>query len=306
MTKHISLLFIFLIAASAAFAQAETLDDTPRIAVISAFEPEIAVFLEEAEIEETYTVNGVEYTTGTLGGADVVMFLSGVSTVNAAMNTQIVLDRFNITRIVYSGIAGGVNPDLTIGDVTIPAQWGQYLEMAYARELEDGTFSPPPFYEYEYANFGMMFPRPVTVYTADAPEGETKFWFGVDEEMLDVAAEVAESVELVQCNAEDVCLTEEPVVVVGGTGVSGPVFVDNAEFRDYAFETFEANVLDMETASVAMVAYSNDVPYIAFRSLSDLAGGGPDENEMGTFFSIAADNSALVVIDFLEAWSAES
>jgi len=44
------------------------------------------------------------------------------------------------------------------------------------------------------------------------------------------------------------------------------------------------------------------VPYIAFRSLSDLAGGGDGENEMGTFMGIAADNSAKVMLAFLAAW----
>ena len=58
----------------------------------------------------------------------------------------------------------------------------------------------------------------------------------------------------------------------------------------------------METAAVGMVAYSNGVPWIAFRSLSDLAGGGEAENEMHTFMSIAADNSARVLLAFLAAW----
>ena len=31
-------------------------------------------------------------------------------------------------------------------------------------------------------------------------------------------------------------------------------FVDNKAFRDYAYDTFEANVLDMESAAVATVA----------------------------------------------------
>jgi adenosylhomocysteine nucleosidase len=61
-------------------------------------------------------------------------------------------------------------------------------------------------------------------------------------------------------------------------------------------------VLDMESAAVAHVAYSNRVPFIAFRSLSDLAGGGGGENEIGTFFQIAADNSARVLLAFLDAW----
>ena len=56
------------------------------------------------------------------------MFLSGVSMVNAAMNTQLVLDRFNVTHIIFSGIAGGVNPAYHIGDVVIAEQWGQYQE----------------------------------------------------------------------------------------------------------------------------------------------------------------------------------
>jgi adenosylhomocysteine nucleosidase len=93
-----------------------------------------------------------------------------------------------------------------------------------------------------------------------------------------------------------------PRLVVGGNGVSGQAFVDNAAFREYTFRTFQANVLDMETAAMAHVAYANGVPFIAFRSLSDLAGGGEGENEIGTFFKIAADNSARVLLAFLAAW----
>ena len=92
--------------------------------------------------------------------------------------------------------------------------------------------------------------------------------------------------------------------MVGGNGVSGQSFVDNAQFRQYAFETFKAQVLDMESAAVAMVAHANGVPFIAFRSLSDLAGGGPAENEMLTFMALAADNSAKVVISFLQKLAA--
>ena len=84
--------------------------------------------------------------------------------------------------------------------------------------------------------------------------------------------------------------------------MSGSAFVDNAAYREYTFRHFQANVLDMETAAIAHVAYANGVPFVAFRSLSDLAGGGEGENEMGTFFKIAADNSAKVLLAFLAAW----
>jgi adenosylhomocysteine nucleosidase len=77
--------------------------------------------------------------------------------------------------------------------------------------------------------------------------------------------------------------------------------VDNAEYRAYVWETFHADALDMETAAVAIVAYANQIPYIAFRSLSDLAGGGSGKNEGHVFGSLAAENSARVVIEFLRA-----
>jgi adenosylhomocysteine nucleosidase len=56
----------------------------------------------------------------------------------------------------------------------------------------------------------------------------------------------------------------------------------------------------MESAATAHVAYVNKVPFIAFRSLSDLAGGGEGANEMGVFFALASANSAKVVEAFLE------
>jgi len=281
------------------------LDNVPRVAVESAFDAELKLLLGEAKIEKQYVIDGTTYYLGRLRGNDVVMYLSGVSMVSAAMKTQSPADYFNIERIVFSGIAGGVNPNLHIGDVTVPAQWGQYLEAYFARETEEGVFTPPSWVELQWPNFGMIYPAPVeVVYEGGEPDAyEEKFWFPVDPEMLAVAKEVAAAVDLAQCTPDGVCLSYDPVVKVGGNGVSGQAFVDNAAFRDYAWKTFQADALDMETAAVAQVAYTNDIPYVAFRSLSDLAGGGPGENEIGTFFQLAADNSANLVLAFLEAWA---
>lgn len=63
----------------------------------------------------------------------------------------------------------------------------------------------------------------------------------------------------------------------------------------------------METAAIAMVAYANGVPYIAFRSLSDLAGGGQaNSNEIRAFEHLAARNSAAFVLAYLEAYGSWS
>jgi adenosylhomocysteine nucleosidase len=275
--------------------------DTSRIAVISAFEPEWIALQEDLQGAEETVINGNRFISGTLGGKEVVLFLSGISMVNAAMTTQLALDHFEISHIVFSGIAGGVDPSLSIGDVVVPEQWGQYLEGAFARETADGTFTLPSWMSSEFPNYGMMYTMPVEVAREGLQEPEAKFWFDVDPVLLEVARGLAGSLSLEDCNEENACLADPPELVVGGHGVSGMTFVDNAAFREFVFDTFEARVLDMESAAVAHVAYANDVPFIAFRSLSDLAGGGEGENQMATFMSLASSNSAAVVEAFLAA-----
>ncbi|MER1966867.1 5'-methylthioadenosine/S-adenosylhomocysteine nucleosidase [Castellaniella sp. GW247-6E4] len=281
---------------------AERFDETPRIAVMSAFAPELALLSGRLAGPREYEANGVRFTTGSLEGKPVVLLLSGISMVNAAMNTQLVFDRFNVSHLMFSGIAGGVDPDLRIGDVSVPERWGQYLELVMMRELAPGQFRAPQSKGgFEFAPYGMMQPRAVRVRRPGQTEFQEKFWFEADPRMLEVARRIG-AVPLRTCDAQDQCLSRRPRLQVGGSGVSGAAFMDNADFRQYVFRTFHAKVLDMESAACAMVAYSNGVPFLAFRSLSDLAGGGPGENEMHAFMGLAADNAAHVLLAFLRAW----
>jgi len=275
-------------------------DQSPRLVIMSAFDPELAQLRSKANITNTYAINGRTYYVGELAGKDVVLVLSGVSMVNAAMTAQTVLDHFVIDGIVFSGIAGGVNPNLDIGDVVVPAQWGEYQEQVFARETTGGW--EPGQSPSDFGNYGMMFPQYLSLtQNGRKPDSEEQlFWLPVSQSMLDVAREVADQVQLSDCTQLKLCLDHEPKVAVGGNGVSGPTFVDNANYRAWVWQTFQADALDMESAAVAHVAYVNNIPFIAFRSLSDLAGGGPGENEISTFFQLAADNSANVVIAFLE------
>jgi adenosylhomocysteine nucleosidase len=279
---------------------AELVDGTPRIAVMSAFEPEWTTLRAAMTDRHEQVVNGRTFVMGSLEGQDAVLFLSGISMVNAAMTTQLALDRFQISRIVFSGIAGGVDPAFAIGDVVVPSQWGEYLEAVFARETAAG-WRLPSFFDRPFPNYGMIFPQPVEVARAGAMVPEQRFWFPVDAAMLAVAREVEHTVKLATCTTDNHCFERPPRVAVGGNGVSGQAFVDNRDFRKFTFKTFQARVLDMESAAVAHVAYANGVPFIAFRSLSDLAGGDQGENQLRTFFQLAADNTATVVRAFLRA-----
>jgi adenosylhomocysteine nucleosidase len=279
---------------------ATLIDPTPRTAVISAFGPELFALSQAVEGRRSYQVGGTEFITGTLEGRPVVLFLSGVSMVNAAMTTQSALDRFRITRIVFSGIAGGVDPRLDVGDVVVADQWGEYLESTMAREIAPGRFEAPAGANTTGAPFGMMYPGPAQV-ARHVGQLERRAWFPADPQLIAVARTVAAKVALKRCTSGGQCLSHAPQVVVGGNGVSGQSFVDNAALRSWAYATFQARVLDMETAAVAHVAYADDVPFIGFRSLSDLAGGDPGKNQAGVFFQLASDNSAAVVRAFVKA-----
>jgi adenosylhomocysteine nucleosidase len=296
----VALLCLVSALAAAPSHAADRFDGTPRIAVISAYEPEWKALKAALETPGSHHANGVEFATGSLGGRPVALFLSGVSMVNAAMTTQLALERFDITGIVVSGIAGGVDPALHVGDIVVAERWGQYLESVFAREV-DGKFQPPPWMKMPYPNDGMIFPNDVAVRSARRGL-EKRFWFEADTGMLAAARRIGAN-GLKRCTAAQACLDQAPRLLVGGSGVSGQAFVDNARFREYLFATFKAQLLDMESAAVAMVAYANDVPFIAFRSLSDLAGGGDGANELNTFFQLASDNSAAVVQRFLTVWT---
>lgn len=273
----------------------------PRIAIMSAFDAEWRALQAATEITGKQVVNNRTLYFGRLRGHDVVLLLSGFSIVNAAMTTQALLDRVPVQAIVFSGIAGGVNPGLNVGDVTVPAQWGNYQEQVFARETPQGF--APARKTTDFGGYGMMFPQgtSVTVHGAPADSLVRQFWFPVDSMALAVARRVSSSVTLKGCITSDRCLAHTPKIVVGGNGVSGPTFVDNAAYREWVWATFRADALDMETSAVALVAQENRVPFIAFRSLSDLAGGNAEDNEARVFGRLAAENSAAVVLSFLDA-----
>ena len=305
LTKHCELVLCALALCAlvcAPPAQAQRLDAAPRTVVMTAFGPEYDALVGAVADPHDYTINGARFVTGTLEGKPVLLMKSGVSVVNAAMTTQLVLDRFAVRRIVFSGIAGGVDPALQIGDVVVPSDWGQYLEASFARATPRG-WQPPEHIDGAPANWQFVFPRGTKVLRADGSE-RRMFTIPADPALVDLARKVVPGISLSACvdvSGRSQCLPRAPHIEVGGTGVTAGIFADNAEFREYLFSAWHARVLDMESASVIQVAYANGVPAIVFRSLSDLAGGDADANRMVTFEQLASVNSARVVRAFLAA-----
>lgn len=273
--------------------------DVPRVLVMSAMPIELAPLLEQATIERTVVIGGRTHYLGRLAGRDVVLVAAGISMVNNALAAQAAIDHHDVRAIVYSGIAGGASPEVRIGDVSVPARWAQYQEHVFTSSSRTGWRRG--WRDESLGNFGIMFPQRVRVTRPDdAPDDEELvFWFDVDPELLALAGQVAANAELQRCTPAGQCVEHEPTVHVGGNGVSGPTFVDDAAYRDWVWESFAPDGFDMETAAVAHAARANGVPYLGVRSISDLAGGNPNENRVESFAPMAARNAASVVVALL-------
>jgi adenosylhomocysteine nucleosidase len=92
------------------------------IAILTAIPEEIAAF--GAHLVETgrETVAGISVHHGTLDGRAVVLAESGIGKVNGALAATVLLDRFGCGGIIFSGVAGGLDPALAVGDLVIAAE----------------------------------------------------------------------------------------------------------------------------------------------------------------------------------------
>jgi adenosylhomocysteine nucleosidase len=97
-----------------------------RVGIIGAMDEEIALYLEAMQETKAETKAGITYYEGVLEGRDVVLCKSGVGKVNASVCTQILIDRFQVERVIFTGVAGAVHPALNIGDIVVSTDCVQH------------------------------------------------------------------------------------------------------------------------------------------------------------------------------------
>jgi adenosylhomocysteine nucleosidase len=93
-----------------------------KVAIIGAMEEEVLILREAMKNKEIKTIAGSEFTTGTLHGVDAILLRSGIGKVNAAMTTSILIHEFKPDVIINTGSAGGLSPELQVGDVVISSE----------------------------------------------------------------------------------------------------------------------------------------------------------------------------------------
>jgi 5'-methylthioadenosine/S-adenosylhomocysteine nucleosidase len=96
------------------------------IALIGAMEEEIQEFLRHTKnIEKTIWKSFIFYQ-GELENKKVIIVKCGVGKVLASMLTQKLIDTYKPSKIIFTGIAGGLDPAINIGDVVVAKQCVQH------------------------------------------------------------------------------------------------------------------------------------------------------------------------------------
>ncbi len=115
-----------------------------KIGIIGAMDEEIENYLGGMEnIAEIVEAN-IHFYQGKMNNKSVVVSKSGVGKVNSAVCTQILIDKFKIDQVIFTGVAGAIHPELEIGDVVISTTAMQHDMDASALGFAKGTI---PFSE---------------------------------------------------------------------------------------------------------------------------------------------------------------
>jgi len=109
------------------------------VGLIGAMDEEIALLRRQMDVEQETAAAGIVFYRGRLADKPVILCKSGVGKVNAAMCAQIMIDRFQPEAVVFTGVAGALDPSLDIADVVVSSECMQHDMDASALGFPKGT-----------------------------------------------------------------------------------------------------------------------------------------------------------------------
>ncbi len=251
----------------------------PVTVILSALSEETASLERSLAEKQERKIQGIRFVAGKIGGRHVVLVAGGMGKVNAAVVATLAIDHFQPSEVLFSGIAGCLNPGLGLGDIVIAERTVQHDLLSLERQevLPMEIFSP--------------------IDGTKNPE-----YFPADARLLKVAQTTAAQMR----NAlEDKGLrtpTDEAGTrrehstpqIVTGLVVTGDMFVGANAKKAELQERYHADAVDMEGAAVAQVCYQFRVPCLIIRCVSDLADDAADA-DVEAFMHAAAQNVAVLV-----------
>lgn len=90
-----------------------------RVGIIGAMDSEVDALKAKIENAETTHIAGNDYVAGTLEGVAVVVVKCGIGKVNAAVCAQALCDRFDVTHVINTGVAGSLDANIDICDIVV-------------------------------------------------------------------------------------------------------------------------------------------------------------------------------------------
>lgn len=96
------------------------------LGIIGAMDEEVVNIKELLSDVEITKKAGMEFYKGKLDGKDVVIVRSGIGKVNAGICAQILVDVFNVSAIINTGIAGSLHAEINIGDIVLSSDTLQH------------------------------------------------------------------------------------------------------------------------------------------------------------------------------------
>lgn len=106
----------------------------PRVAIVSALPEELAAVLAHTQVDRVVTLGQRQFHEGQLQGQAVVLVLSGIGKVAAALTATLLAQRGDVSALLFTGVAGGLGPGVRVGDVVV------------ARELLQHDMDPRPLF----------------------------------------------------------------------------------------------------------------------------------------------------------------
>ena len=204
---------------------------------------------------------GLDARIGLLDGKAVVVATCGVGKVNAATTATLLVERLGCRALVLSGVAGGLSPELDVGDLIVAER---VIDVDYGRITDDGRLAYQPG-------------------TLPLPDVEPEPGYRMP-------AALAEAVRV------QVAATGDRVTL--GTILTGDAFLASARLRDELAARWSAVAIEMEGSAVCGVAERFGMPWLIVRALSDRAGEG-SVTDFSAFVSHAAAASAGLVRELL-------
>lgn len=194
----------------------------------------------------------------------VIVQQCGIGKVNAALGAAEMIRQHHPDVIISSGCAGGNGEEVNVQDVVVSTELS-YHDVYCGSAIDDTTV------------YGQVQGLPAR--------------YQADKKLLEKALTIQQ-----QLDQEGEGFTIHPGLIV-----TGDWFVDSREKAQEIINHFpEAKAIDMESAAIAQTCYTNKVPFISFRVISDIPLRDTDASQYHDFWNTIAGHSFQVTKTFVE------